>query len=58
MSVASAEISFSKLKLIKTYIRSIVSQDRLNGLMIMFLERVIGRTLNYDQLFDVFDLWH
>ena len=54
MSVASAERSFSKLKLIKTYLRSTMSQDRLNGLAIMSIERVIGRTLNYDQPIDNF----
>ena len=32
VTVASAKRSFSKLKLIKTYIRSSISQDRLDGL--------------------------
>jgi len=35
ISVASAEISFSKLKLIKSYLRSIMSQQRLNGLALL-----------------------
>ncbi|XP_056466856.1 uncharacterized protein LOC130405715 [Gadus chalcogrammus] len=34
-SVASAERSFSKLKLIKSYLRSSMSQERLSGLAIM-----------------------
>lgn len=34
VTVASAERSFSKLKLIKTYLRSTMSQERLNGLAI------------------------
>ena len=32
MTVASAEISFSKLKLLKFYLRSSMSQEILNGL--------------------------
>ena len=54
VSVASAERSFLKLKLIKTYLRSTMSQYRLNGLAIMSIENLIGRSLNYDQLIDNF----
>ena len=35
VTVASAERSFSKLKLLKTYLRSTMSQARLNGLALM-----------------------
>ena len=38
VSVASAERSFSKLKLIKSYLRSCMSQERLNGLAIISIE--------------------
>ena len=34
VTVASAERSFSKLKLLKNYLRSSMSQERLNGLEI------------------------
>ena len=51
VSVASAEGSFSKLKLIKTYLRSTMSQYRLNGLAVMSIENLIRRSLNYDQFF-------
>jgi hypothetical protein len=37
--VASAEISFSKLKLLKNYLRSTMSQDRLNGLATLCIEK-------------------
>ncbi|KAL0437597.1 UNVERIFIED_CONTAM: Zinc finger MYM-type protein 1 [Sesamum radiatum] len=38
MTVASVERSFSKLKLLKTYLRSSMSQERLNGLAILCIE--------------------
>ncbi|KAL8541893.1 hypothetical protein ACS0TY_002949 [Phlomoides rotata] len=39
ITVASAERSFSKLKLIKTFLRSTMSQDRLNGLAMLSIEK-------------------
>jgi hypothetical protein len=45
MSVASAEISFSKLKLLKNYLRSTMSQERLNGLAMCTIERAIWTIL-------------
>ena len=39
ISVASAERSFSKLKLIKNYLRSTMSQERLNGLAMLSIEK-------------------
>ena len=38
VTVASAEISFLKLKLIKSYLRSTMSQERLSGLAILSIE--------------------
>jgi len=38
VTVASAERSFSKLKLIKTYLRSSISQERLDGLALFAIE--------------------
>lgn len=38
VTVASGERSFSKLKLIKNYLRSTMAQDRLNGLAILSIE--------------------
>jgi hypothetical protein len=37
--VASAERSFSKLKLLKKYLRSTMSQERLNGLATLCIEK-------------------
>ena len=42
VTVASAERSFSKLKLIKSYLRSTMSQERLNGLTILSIEKKIA----------------
>ena len=41
VTVASAERSFSKLKLLKNYLRSIMLQDRLNGLAMCCIEKDI-----------------
>ncbi|EEE50964.1 hypothetical protein OsJ_31531 [Oryza sativa Japonica Group] len=44
VTIASAEWSFSKLKLLKSYLRSTMSQERLNGLAIIALEGgMLGR---------------
>ena len=42
VTVASAERSFSKLKLLKTYLRSTMTQERLNDLAIIALRRNVG----------------
>jgi len=39
MTVASAERSFSKLKLIKNYLRNTCNQDRLSSLTVLNIER-------------------
>jgi hypothetical protein len=39
VTVASAERIFSKLKLLKNYLRSTMTQDRLNGLAILCIEK-------------------
>ena len=38
VTIASAEISFSKLKLIKSYLRLTMSQERLSGLAILSIK--------------------
>uniref|UniRef100_A0A3Q1EGE4 TTF-type domain-containing protein n=1 Tax=Acanthochromis polyacanthus TaxID=80966 RepID=A0A3Q1EGE4_9TELE len=43
VTVASAERSFSKLKLIKTYLRSSMAQDRLTGLAIISINHEVGK---------------
>ncbi|KAL5158733.1 Zinc finger MYM-type protein 1 [Glycine soja] len=54
VSVASTEKSFSKLKIIKTYLRSTMSQQRLNGLALLSIEKEILNEINYNNLIDNF----
>lgn len=54
VTVASSERSFSKLKLIKTYLRSTMTQDRLTNLAILTIENDITKNLNYTEVIDQF----
>ncbi|KAK9048261.1 hypothetical protein SSX86_032776 [Deinandra increscens subsp. villosa] len=54
VTVASAERSFSKLKLLKTYLRSTMTQERLNGLAILSIESSFLANVDYDKLIEVF----
>lgn len=54
VTVASAERSFSKLKLIKAYLRSSMGQERLRGLAIISINSDVAQKLSYDDLIDDF----
>ena len=54
VTVASAERSFSKLKLIKTYLRSSIAQDRLDVLAIISIEIEQSKNLDMEKLIDQF----
>ncbi|XP_065658618.1 zinc finger MYM-type protein 1-like [Hydra vulgaris] len=54
VSVASAERSFSKLKLIKDYLRSIMSQNRLTGLSLISIESDMAKKLDFTELMKAF----
>lgn len=54
VTVASAERSFSKLKLIKTYLRSTMGQERLSGLALMSIERERTKNINIDSVISRF----
>ena len=47
-TVASAERSFSKLKLITNYLRSNMKQDRLNNLARLRIESGIAKQIDFD----------
>ena len=54
VTVASAERSFSHLKRIKTYSRSTMAQERLQGLALLCTESEIAKTIDYDSIVDAF----
>ena len=50
VTVATAERSFSKLKLIKNFLRSFMSQDRLSGLALLSVEKERAKILTLEKL--------
>ncbi|XP_071060272.1 zinc finger MYM-type protein 1-like isoform X2 [Pseudochaenichthys georgianus] len=54
VTVASAERSFSKLKLLKTYLRSTMAQERLSGLAVISINHEVGGQISYDDVIDDF----
>jgi len=48
VTVASGERSFSALKLIKSYLRSTMNQERLSALALISIERNIRRCLDME----------
>ena len=50
VTVASAEHSFSRLKLIKNYLRSLISQDRFTSLAILSIESKVANLINFDDV--------
>lgn len=54
VSTATAEKSFSTLKLIKTYLRTSMSQERLTGLAVLSIESRIAAELDYNEIIQQF----
>lgn len=54
VTVARTERSFSKLKLIKNYLRSTMTQQRLSGLAVIAIESEKARTVNMEELITSF----
>nr|CAH7759974.1 unnamed protein product [Callosobruchus chinensis]CAH7765221.1 unnamed protein product [Callosobruchus chinensis] len=54
VSVASGERSFSKLKIIKSYLRSSMTQERLVGLATISIEQEIAQNIDLNGLVATF----
>ena len=54
LTSAGAERSFSKLKLIKTYLRSTMSQQRLTELATICIEKELSEQLDYEEIINDF----
>lgn len=54
VSFASAESSFSKLKLVKNYLRSTLCAESLNSYAIMSIEKEIANSMSYDTVINKF----
>ena len=54
VTVATAERSFSKLKMIKTHLRSSMGQERLSGLPTLSIESIRARELNISEIVEDF----
>ena len=54
VTVASAERSFSKLKLIKNYLRNSISEERLSSLAVLSIEQEIARDLDVQLIVEEF----
>lgn len=50
VTVASGERSFSKLKLIKTYLRSTMSQETPSALAVLSIEQEVRKSVDMDLL--------
>ena len=53
VTVASSEIYFSKLKLLKSYLRSTMTQESLNGLVTIAIENDVLE-INYEDIIEDF----
>ena len=54
VTVASGKMGFSKLNLIKTYLRPIISQSRLTNLATLSIENEIAENIDFDVLIKEF----
>lgn len=54
VTTVSAERSFSKLKLIKTYLRNSMGKEGLGNLADLSMEKSIARSLNFGVIIDSF----
>ena len=54
VTVASSKLSFSKLKLLKSYLRSTMTQERLNDLAMITFESDMLEKIDYESIIENF----
>jgi hypothetical protein len=54
ITIASDERSFSKLKLLRNYLRSPMTQERLNSLATLCIEKKLLDEININSIIDIF----
>ena len=54
VTVASSERSFSKLKIIKTYLRSSLAQEKLSRMAILSIKQELTKRISFDKILDEF----
>lgn len=54
VSSATAERSFSRLKLIKSYLRSTMTEERLSNLAILNIESALAQSIDFDKVINTF----
>ncbi|XP_072392087.1 zinc finger MYM-type protein 1-like [Diabrotica undecimpunctata] len=54
VTTASSERSFSKLKLIKSYLRSTMSEARLSSLTLISIENKVAQQIDINKILDIF----
>jgi len=54
VSSAQAERTFSRLKLIKNYLRSTMCADRLNALAMLYIERELAEKIDFSVVIEKF----
>ena len=56
VSSATAKSCFSRLKILKTCLRSTITEDRLSNLAILSIESNIAQTIDFDNVISTFAL--
>lgn len=54
VSSATAERSFSRLKLIKTFLRSTIAEEKLSNLAILSIEKCTAEKINFNRVIETF----
>lgn len=54
VTTCSCERAFSKLTIVKTKLRSTMTQERLDALMFLFIEQQMTTNINYDEVIEEF----